>query len=251
MPLRPPIFLAAGDDSLIDVVFWVVAGAFWLIAQIHAAKKKQERQKRAAAAPPATRSAEAANVSDADELAEIFKRLGANVPDTPPPPSRPAQPAVRPGTVPARPTARPAMRTVPQAMPARAPRAASTHMPKVAPAVAQRLARAKQAAAEAARRAEEARQAEADAALVAGAGVHSRTDDTAALDSALRRTGAVMPRIGAMDMRFAAWPHLPLPGFAPVQRTGAPLRAKLNARREIRDALVAQVFLQPPKGLAR
>ena len=57
MPLRPPIFLAAGDDSLIDVVVWVVAGIFWLIAQIHSAKKKQERQRKAAAAPPAARPA--------------------------------------------------------------------------------------------------------------------------------------------------------------------------------------------------
>ena len=57
MPLRPPIFLAAGDDSLIDVVVWLVAGAFWLIAQMHGAKKKQERQKKAAAAASAARPA--------------------------------------------------------------------------------------------------------------------------------------------------------------------------------------------------
>ena len=234
MPLRPPIFLAAGDDSLVDVVFWLVAGAFWLFAQIHAAKKKQERQKRAAAAPPAARPA-AAETPGADELAEIFKRLGADIPGTPPP-------AARPAPVPARPVA--------TALP-RPPRAPLAHPPKVAPALARRLAQAQQEAAEAARRAEAARQAEADAAVVAGAGVHARAGDSRATESALRTTGAVMPRIGAMDLKFSAWPILPLPGFAPVQRSGAPLRARLRARREVRDALVAQTFLQPPKGLAR
>ena len=82
--------------------------------------------------------------------------------------------------------------------------------------------------------------------LVAGAGIHAQAGDSRATASALRRTDAVLPRIGAMDLKFTAWPRLPLPGFAPVQRTGAPLRARLRARREVRDALVAQTFLQPP-----
>ena len=233
MPLRPPIFLAAGDDSLIDVVVWLVAGAFWLIAQIHGAKKKQERQKKAAAAASAARPAGAAETPGADELAEIFKRLGANVPGTPPPAPRPAHAAA------ARPA--PVARPAPQ-------RPSATRPPQVSPAIAKRLARVQQEAAEAARRAEAARQAEADAALVAGAGVHSQTGDSRATESALRRSGAILPRIGAMDLKLSAWPNLPLPGFAPVQRTVAPLRAKLRARREVRDALVAQVFLQPAKG---
>lgn len=236
MPLRPPIFLAAGDDSLLDVVVWLVAGTFWLIAQIHGTKKKQERQKKAAAAASAARPAGAAETPDADELAEIFKRLGANVPGTPPPAPRPAPaPAARPAPV-ARPAAT-ALRRPP-----------AKHPPQVSPAIAKRLARVQQEAAEAARRAEAARQAEADAALVAGVGIHSQTGDGRATESALRRTNAILPRIGAMDLKLAVWPHLPLPGFAPVQRTGAPLRAKLRARREVRDALVAQTFLQPPKG---
>ena len=226
MPLRPPIFLAAGDDSLIDVVVWVVAGIFWLIAQIHAAKKKQERQKKTAAAP---RPAAPAETPGAEELAEIFRRLGANVPNTPPPAPRPVPPPAAPGT--ARPAPRP-------------PRA---HPPQVAPALAQRLARAKLEAAEAARRAEEARAAEAAARTDAGAGIHSQAGDTRATESALRRTAAILPRIGAMDLKLSAWPLLPIPGFAPVQRTGAPLRARLRARREVRDALVAQAFLQPAK----
>ena len=230
MPLRPPIFLAADDGSLIDVVVWLVAGAFWLIAQIHAAKKKQERQKQAAAAASAARPAATAETPDADELAEIFKRLGANVPGTPPPAPRPAPaPAARPAPT--------ALRRPP-----------AKHPPQVSPAIAKRLARVQQEAAEAARRAEAARQAEADAALVAGAGVHSQAGDGRATESALRRSGAILPRIGAMDLKLTAWPLLPLPGFAPVQRTGAPLRATLRARREVRDALVAQVFLQPAKG---
>lgn len=232
MPLRPPIFLAADDGSLVDVVVWLVAGVFWLIAQIHAARKKQERQKNAAAtAPSAERPAGTTESPGAEELAEIFKRLGANVPGTPPPP--------RPAPAPA-PVARPA-----PAAPRRPP---AKHPPQVSPAIAKRLARVQQEAAEAARRAAAARQAEADAALVAGTGVHSQTGDTRATESALRHTGAILPRIGAMDLKLSAWPRLPLPGFAPVQRTGAPLRAKLRARREVRDALVAQTFLQPPKG---
>ena len=231
MPLRPPIFLALDDgSSAIDVVVWVVAGIFWLIAQMHAAKKKQERQKKAAATAAAARPAGAAETPDADELAEIFKRLGANVPGTPPPAPRPA-PA---------PAARPA--------PATPRRPLAKSPPQVSPAIAKRLARVQQEAAEAARRAEASRQAEADATLVAGAGIHSQTGDGRATESALRRTGAILPRIGAMDLKLSAWPLLPLPGFAPVQRTGAPLRAKLRARREVRDALVAQVFLQPAKG---
>ena len=216
MPLRPPIFLAAGDDSLNDVVVWVVAGIFWLIAQIHAAKKKQERQKKTAAAP---RPAAPAETPGAEELAEIFRRLGANVPNTPPPAPRPVPPPAAPGT--ARPAARPPRAPPPQG--------------------------AKLEAAEAARRAEEARAAEAAARTDAGAGIHSQAGDTRATESALRRTAAILPRIGAMDLKLSAWPLLPIPGFAPVQRTGAPLRARLRARREVRDALVAQAFLQPPK----
>ncbi|HRT06618.1 MAG TPA: hypothetical protein P5204_13065 [Kiritimatiellia bacterium] len=224
MPLLPPICLAAGDDSLVDVVVWLVAGAFWLIAQIHGAKKKQERQKKAAAAASAARPAGSAETPGADELAEIFKRLGANVPGTPPP-----APA-------------------PQPAPAAVTRPPAKRPPRVSPAIAKRLARVQQEAAAAARRAEPARQAEADAAPGAGAGVHSQAGDGRATESALRRTGAILPRIGAMDLKLSAWPRLPLPGFAPVQQTGAPLRAKLRARREVRDALVAQTFLQPPKG---
>ena len=238
MPLRPPIFLALDDgSSAIDVVVWVVAGIFWLIAQMHAAKKKQERQKKAAAAASAARPAGAAETPGADELAEIFKRLGANVPGTPPPP--------RPEPAPA-PAARPAPVARPAATALRRPPA--KHPPQVSPAIAKRLARVQQEAAEAARRAAAARQAEADAPLVAGSGIHSQTGDGRATESALRRTTAILPRIGAMDLKLSEWPRLPLPGFAPVQRTGAPLRAKLRARREVRDALVAQTFLQPPKG---
>ena len=135
MPLRPPIFLALDDgSSAIDVVVWVVAGIFWLIAQMHAAKKKQERQKKAAATASAARPAGAAETPDADELAEIFKRLGANVPGTPPPAPRPA-PA---------PAARPA--------PATPRRPLAKSPPQVSPAIAKRLARVQQEAAEAARR---------------------------------------------------------------------------------------------------
>lgn len=239
MPLRPPIFLAAGDESLLDVVVWLVAGAFWILAQIHSARKKQERQKRAAAEPSAAApSAGAADAPGADELAEIFKRLGANVPGTPPPASRPAPQPVRP--VAARPMAMPGRG--PRA-PVRAPAAAA-----IAPAVARRLARARREAVEAERQAEAARRAAETAANAIVPGVQSRTGEHRALDTATRHTGTILPRIYAMGVRLAPLPVLPLPGFAPVRPSGPPLRARLHSRREIRDALVAQVFLQPPKG---
>ena len=244
MPLRPPIFLALDDgSSAIDVVVWVVAGIFWLIAQMHAAKKKQERQKQAASAPPAARAADAAETPGADELAEIFKRLGANVPGTPPPAPRPAPaPAARP--------AQPQPRA--EAMPGRTPRApVRTPAAAVAPALARRLAQAKREAAEAARLAEAERRAEETAANAIVPGVQSRAGEHRALDTATRHTGTILPRIYAMGVHLAPLPALPMPGFAPIRPMGPPLRVRLHARREIRDALVAQVFLQPPKGLPR
>ena len=237
MPLRPPIFLAAGEDSALDVVVWLVAGAFWVIAQIHSAKKKREKQTRAAATPPAARPAGTADAPDADELAEIFKRLGADIPATPPPAPRPAPAPAQP-----RPAARPG-RTL--RVPARNPAAA------VAPALARRLAEAKREAAEAAREAEAERFAAETAANAIVPGVQYRAGEHRALDTATRHTGTILPRIYAMGVHLAPLPALPMPGFAPIRPMGPPLRVRLHARREIRDALVAQAFLQPPKGLPR
>lgn len=243
MPLRWPIVLAAGDESFLDVVVWLVAGFFWVLAQIHSARKKQEKRQRAAAdRPPSAGAPRGAEAPDADELAEIFKRLGANVPGTPPPQAPASGPVPRPAApVVARPTVLPGRAQRPA--PGRAPAAAA-----IAPALARRLARAKREAAEADRAAEAARRAAETAANAIVPGVQSRAGEHRALDTATRHTGTILPRMYAMGVRLAPLPTLPLPGFAPPRAGGPPLRARLHSRREIRDALVAQVYLQPPKG---
>ena len=237
MPLWPSIFLASGDGSLIDVVVWLIAGAIWLFLQINAAKKKMERK--AHPAPPPDSSAARPDGGESptpDELAEIFKRLGGNIPGTPRPAPRPP-PAPVSVPQPARTTAAP-------------PPPRRTAAAVVAPALARRLAQAKREAEAAARQAEIARRAEAFAANAIIPGVQSRAGEHRAFDTATRHTGAVLPRLYAMSMRLSPWPILPIPGFGPPHQVGVPLRAKLHSRRDVRDALVAQVFLQPAKGLA-
>ena len=233
MPLGPSIFLAYGDSSIVDVVVWLVAGAIWLVLQIHAAKKKMDRK-----TPSPPPSAPAARPGGGEsptpgELAEIFKRLGGDIPGTPPPAPRPP-----PVTMPQ--VARKAPRP-----PHRQPAAAV-----VAPALARRLAQAKREAEAAARQAETERRAEEFAARAIIPGVQSRAGEHRAFDTATRHTGTILPRLYAMSMRLAPWPILPIPGFGPPQQVGVPLRAKLHTRREVRNALVAQAFLQPAKGLA-
>ncbi|HPT17032.1 MAG TPA: hypothetical protein PK388_07095, partial [Kiritimatiellia bacterium] len=104
MPLRPLIFLAYGDSSPLDAVIWLVAGIFWLFIQMANARKqkaKKDLKSRSAGAPAA--AAADGDAPKPDELVEIFRRLGANIPQTPPPapPPRPlttaapARPAVR------------------------------------------------------------------------------------------------------------------------------------------------------------
>ena len=107
---------------------------------------------------------------------------------------------------------------------------------------------AKREAAEAARLAEAERRAEETAANAIVPGVQSRAGEHRAFDTATRHTGTILPRVYAMGVRLAPLPTLPMPGFAPARPVGPPLRIRLHSRREIRDALVAQVFLQPPKG---
>jgi len=135
-------------------------------------------------------------------------------------------------------------------MPGRTPRATgrSPAAAAIAPAVARRLALAKREAAEAARQAEAVRWAAETAANAIIPGVQSRAGEHRALDTATRHTGAILPRVYAMGVRLATLPPLPLPGLAPARPLGPPLRIRLHSRREIRDALVAQAFLQPPKG---
>ena len=232
MSFRPPIFLAYGESSVWDAIIWLIAGIIWLFLQMANAKNKKEKQAQRPR-PPAAQPGGGESPTP-DELAEIFKRLGGQIPATPPPVPRPAPPPTpRPAPAPA-----PQMARKPAQPIARKPAAA-----RIQPVLAQRLAKAKQEAAEAAAVAE----AERIAINAIVHGVQSRTGETRALDTATRHTGAILPRIYAMGVRLAPLPSLPLPGFAPVQRTGAPLRARLRARREVRDALVAQAFLHPPK----
>lgn len=236
MPPGPSIFLASSDGSVVDVVVWLIAGAIWLFLQISAAKKKMDRKARPAPPPDSSAARPGGGESPTpDELAEIFKRLGGEIPGTP----RPApQPPPAPVSVP-----QPARKTAP-------PPPRRTAAAVVAPALARRLAQAKREAEAAARQAEIERRAEAFAANAIIPGVQSRAGDHRALDTATRHTGAILPRIYAMGMRLTPWPNLPIPGFGPPHQASVPLRAKLHSRREVRDAFVAQVFLQPAKGLA-
>ena len=226
MSPAPSIFLASSDGSVVDVVVWLIAGAIWLFLQISAAKKKMDRKARPAPPPDSSAARPGGGESPTpDELAEIFKRLGGDVPGTPPPAPQPA-----------RKTAPPPPRRTAAAV--------------VAPALARRLAQAKREAEAAARQAEIERRAEAFAAHAIIPGVQSRAGDHRALDTATRHTGAILPRMYAMGTRLTPWPNLPIPGFGPPHQASVPLRAKLHSRRDVRDALVAQVFLQPAKGLA-
>jgi hypothetical protein len=242
MPFAPVIVLAAVEGPGLDVVIWLAAGAFWLISQIVAARKAKEKKDRAASRPPPAGAPGASPA--ADELAEIFKRLGATVPGTPPAPP-PAPRPVAPPTAALRPRPPPAPR---QAMkiPPRPPPAPARQAPRVQPEIARRLARAKREAAEAARLVE----AEQQALNAIVPGVQSRAGETRALDTATRHTGAILPRLYAMSMRLANLPALPMPGLDRTHHTQTPLRTRLHGRREVREALIAQAFLQPPKSFS-
>ena len=239
MPLRPPIFLAQdGGSTLLDVVIWIFAGAVWLFAQVAAAKKKKEKAARAArngasATPP---PAGGAASPTPDELAAIFRRLGADIPGTPPPGQAPAPAPAAPAPAP---TVSQAQRPGPRA-PLRKPAA------PVAPELARRLARARREAEEAARQVEAIRIAE-NAVVPA---VQSSAGEHRALDTSTRHTGMVLPRLYAMGLRLAPLPVLPMPPLDPVRRTGHPLRVQLHSRRELRAALVVQTFLRPAKSAA-
>ncbi|NCA82437.1 MAG: hypothetical protein EOM72_06780 [Opitutae bacterium] len=232
MHLAAPIFLAYGDDSIWDIVVFAIAGAIWLASQMAAAKKKKEKKAR----PPPPSSAARSGGGDSptpDELAEIFKRLGADIPSTPPPP----RPHSAPPPPPPQLARRPAQKITP-----RKPAAE-----RIQPVLARRLAQAKKDAAEAADLAESARIALN--AIVPG--VQSRAGETRALDTATRHTGAILPRLYAMSMRLAPLPALPMPGLDRTHHANPPMRTRLHTRREVRDALIAQTFLQPPRSLAR
>ena len=239
MPSVLPIFLAYGDTSSWEIVVWLLAGVIGIIGQIATHKQKKEQQARqarsAASAPPPAARAGGGDTPTPDELAEIFKRLGASVPATPSPPVR--QPAPPPPPPQIRRVHTPAPKP-----PLRKPAA------RVAPELAQRLARVKQEAAAAAAQALEAERAVANAIVP---GVQSRAGETRALDAATRHTGTILPRLYAMSLRMAPLPTIPMPGLDRTHHLNQPMRTKLHSRREVRDALIAQIFLQPAKTLAR
>lgn len=235
-----PIFLAASDGSGLDLVIWIVAAAFWFFAQAQAAKKQKARKARHDAQPSSPAAAPGGGETPTpDELSEIFRRLGGQIPGTPPPraaPVPPPPPAPRPAT-PA-PAPRVAVRPAP-----RPPIRKTAAAQRVPPEIARRLARARQEADEAARQAHAARAAEN--AVVPG--VQSQAGEHRSLDTATRHTGMVLPRLYAMSMRLANLPAIPMPALNPSHREAHPLRARLRSRREVRNAIVAQAFLSPCK----
>lgn len=249
MPLAMPIFLAYGDTSAWEIVVWLVAGVIGIIGQMAANKKKKEQQARLARSaprepPPAAPTGGGASPTP-NELAEIFKRLGADIPGTPPPAPRPAPSPAPPASTP-RPSygsasARQMTRKPAPQIPVRKPAAA-----RILPQLAQRLAKAKTEADAAGREAE----AERIAINAIVHGVQSRAGETRALDTATRHTGAILPRLYAMSMRLAPLPVVPMPGLDRTHHVNLPMRSRLHTRREVRDALIAQTFLSPAKSIS-
>ena len=255
MHLAPFFPLAASDGIGLDLIVWLVAGAFWVVSQIATAKRRRERKKQGE-----TQTGDDAPSSSGpwkppapEELAEIFKRLGADVPNTPPPPRpavqaqsvSPPVPQPRPGP-PSQMSSAARWTPPPPPKPPSAPRKTKV-VAKIQPDIARRLARVKREAEEAARQAA-AEQAALDS-LVPG--VQSREGDTRAIDTSTLHTGTILPRLYAMSMRMTNLPSVPMPGFSQIHHQGDPLRARLRTRRELREALVAQTLLQPPKSQQR
>ena len=223
---HPPIVLAADDaTSLLDVVIWGIAVVFWIVFQFKVSRQKQKR-------PPARPAADPTQ----QELLDVFRRLGADIPGTPPPP---VAPPPKPAPV----------------APSR-PRATAMPTPQMAPrATLRKAAPAKATALAAAERHARAREADilaiADAIGAAGAtGLATRVDDAPAMAAATRHSQVILPRLHAMDLRLLRLPAIVLPGADRTHQVGKPLRMRLHSRREIRDALVVQNILRPAKALA-
>lgn len=228
--------LAAAEGPGLEIIFWFVAAVIWVISQIATARQNKRRRQQRSAEPQTDDRYESSGAGAspaAEDLAEIFKRLGADIPATPPPPPRPA-PA---------PPAAPAAYARPARQPPSVPRK-STHPARVQPEIARRLARARKEADEAARQVEEAaRLAARETALPAP--TPSPNDETTR--NAIRNSGLVLPRLHSMDLRMTAWPSVPMPPFSSGPHKGKPLRVRLSNRRELRDAVIAQALLHPPK----
>jgi len=225
--LSPIFLLAASDGPGLDVIIWVVAGGIWVLTQIAAAKKKKERKERQAqrSPPPAGQSSDAGDTPTPDDLAEIFARLGADIPSTPPP----------------RPTA---ARSTPPPPPSRRPRPVDyTKVRKIEPTpvrpeIAQRLARVKWEAAEAAR-------------MTKAQPVRATLNTPSAVSqvegSCAQHTGAILPHFSAMGVHLVPLPSLPMPGVNRTNHIGTPFPVHLHSRLDLRNAIVAQVFLSPAK----
>ena len=228
----PPILLAYGETNALDVVIWLIAGVAWLILQANAAKRKKARPPHATQSPSPPAAAGGESPSP-DELAEIFKRLGANIPATPPPaaPPRPAKAASRPAGV---------------AVPTGRPRAAFRKAAQMNPEIARRLARVKQEVEQAAR----LTGTESTAAPETLQGIVSQRSDSRAASVATRHSQVILPRIHAMDLHLVPWPVIPMPGFDRSHHAGKPYRTRLHTFRELREAVVALTLLRPPKSFA-
>jgi len=212
----PFIFLAAGNGPGFDTVIWVVVGAIWLLSQLAAAKKKQRRKTdREATKPPfEVHRSEEEGSPNANELAEIFARLGADIPATPPP--RPT--AARPASPPAAPrkTRAFAKRKKVDYNAIRKPPPAP-----VRPEITQRLARVKREAEEAARQAARALHTPHPAGPYAA----SEQVETCSLATTDQSRGTILPRLYAMDLRLTPFPSIPMPISQPreIRLTLVPL----------------------------
>lgn len=238
---HPPIFLAYGESSGWEVVIWLVVGLIGVITQLNAAKKKKEQQARLTQAhrPPAAGGKGPDVAPTSDELTEIFRRLGASIPATPPP-APPAQPSLAPWPVPGQAPAAARHRGVTRVTLRKPPT-------KVDSEIARRLARVRQEAEQAALA---AAPEPPPAILPREQGVVSQQGDSRATSAATRYSQVILPRIHAMDLRLAPWPLLPMPGLDRTHHAGAPYRARLHSRRELREAVVALALLRPPKAFA-
>jgi type IV secretory pathway VirB10-like protein len=239
------VLAAAAPGGVLEVVIWLVAGAIWLASQMAAARKRKARQQARQAAPSAGTERPGrfagADSPAPDERAEIFTRVGADIPGT-------RRPAPRPPPAQAARAARP--RPAPPPRPA-APRRPHMHRPeekRVQPEIARRLARARREAEAAARQVQEARKIP-DLQELHGLAV--RRDDSQSVHAATRSSGLVLPRLHAMDLRLTPFPSVPMPALSRTQHQAPPLRIPLHGRRELRNAIVAQTLLHPPRSEAR
>lgn len=240
MPRFPLICIASADGSALELLIWAAAGVIWFISQLAAAKKRKEKKRdlfSGAGSPPAGDG----DSPDAEDIAAIFKRLGNNIPATPPPAPRPVQRKAAPlKTLPRQPTA--------SSRPVDYTKVRPVRPAPVRTDIAQRLARMKREAAEAARAAELAGMPTPQADAVVET---SRAGDVRSLDSAIRQARTILPRLYAMDLQLVPLPSLPMPSVNRTHHTTTPFPSGLHGRSRLRRAIVAQTFLQPGKAHSR